>query len=87
MDKSHSTLLERPIMVSSIQSVASSPAQVMSRPAQVATTAAVPEAVQAKSEVPMDMERMKLRHGRGFGPPYCGGAQRRHRRSDSSNSQ
>ena len=46
-------------MVSSIQSVASSPIQGMSRPAQVATTAAVPEAVQAKSEVPIDMERMK----------------------------
>lgn len=46
-------------MVSSIQSVASSPAQVMSRPAQVAKTAAVPEAVQAKSDVPIDMERMK----------------------------
>ena len=46
-------------MVSSIQSVASSPAKVMSRPAQIATAAAAPEAVQAKSDVPMDMERMK----------------------------
>ena len=59
MDKSLSTLLERPIMVSSIQSVASSPAQVMSRPAQIATAAAAPVAVQAKSDVPIDMERMK----------------------------
>ncbi len=45
-------------MVSPINSAASAPPQVVSRPAPVASTAA-PEAVQAKSHVPVDMERMK----------------------------
>ena len=46
-------------MVSSINSVASAPPQVVSRPAPVSVAAASPEAPQAKSHVPVDMERMK----------------------------
>jgi len=59
MDKSHSALLERPIMVSPINSVASTPPQAAQRPATVSVVAASPEAPQAKSHVPVDMERMK----------------------------
>ena len=46
-------------MVSSINSVASAPPQVVSRPAPVSMAAASPEASQAKSHVPVDMERIK----------------------------
>ena len=59
MDKSHSALYERPIMVSPINSAASAPPQMVSRPSPVASSSAAPEAVQAKSHVPVDMERMK----------------------------
>ena len=46
-------------MVSPINSAASAPPQVVSRPAPSASPSAAPEAVQAKSHVPVDMERMK----------------------------
>ena len=50
---------ERPIMVSSVNSIGSSPPQELSRPPPVATAIAAPKAVNAKSQVPVDMERMK----------------------------
>jgi flagellar protein FlaG len=63
MDKSHSILFERPIMVSSIQSVANTPPQVASRPASAmlhpAPSAGAADIAHAKSQVPVEMERMK----------------------------
>ncbi len=53
---------ERQIMISSINSSGSSPPQELSRPTPVAGAAgaaAAPKTVNTKSQVPVDMERMK----------------------------
>ena len=46
-------------MISSINSSGSSPPQELNRPPPVAAAAVAPKAVDAKSQVPVDMERME----------------------------
>ena len=46
-------------MISSINSSGSSPPQELNRPPPVAAAAVTPKAIEAKSQVPVDMERMK----------------------------
>ena len=46
-------------MISSINSSGSSPPQELNRPPPVAVAAVAPKAIDAKSQVPVDMERMK----------------------------
>ena len=50
---------ERQIMISSINSSGSSPPQELNRPPPAAAAAVAPKAVDFKSQVPVDMERMK----------------------------